>query len=358
MKIGLIGLQNSGKTTIFNALTGLEAEITSYSGQKVEPNLGIVEVKDPRISKLAQMYEPRKPIYTKIEYIDFVGLSEEVDNDVPTSELLTLIKTTDALALIVRNFDDEIISQTLGLPNPISDIDKINSELIISDLIIAEKRLEKIELSKKRGIKETELLIEEKAIKKVMEYLDQEKPIRELELSNEEEKTIRGFQFISQKPIMVILNSRENNFGQNEEVLNKIGNKYKVIEFAGKFEMELNKLSNEEKKEFMEDMGIKESARDRLTELSYDLLGYISFFTIGKDEVRAWTITKGESALEAAGKVHSDFARGFIRAECFSYDDLINAGSEKEVREKGLFRLEGKNYVVKDGDILKIRFNI
>ncbi|HHE36971.1 MAG TPA: redox-regulated ATPase YchF [Candidatus Cloacimonetes bacterium] len=359
MKIGLIGLQNSGKTTIFNALTGLEAEVTSYSTGKVEPNMGIVEVKDERIEKLAEIYEPEKKVYAHIEYIDFGGLTGENENiDVFSDSSMALVKTADALALVVRNFNDEIISQTLGKPDPIKDIQQIESELIISDLIIAEKRAEKIILNKKRGLKDAKLLLEEKVINKVIQFLNEDKPLRDLELADDEEKSIKGFQFISRKPLLIILNSDEDNFGANQKILNEVEKNYKAIEFAGNFEMELSKLPEDEAKEFMEDLNIKESARDRLTKSSYDLMGYISFFTKGKDEVRAWTITEGDKAVEAAGKIHSDLARGFIRAECFSYDDLMTAGSEKVIKEKGLFRLEGKNYLVKDGDILTIRFNV
>ena len=356
MKIGIIGLQNSGKTTIFNALTGQDIEVTSYSSAKTEPNLGIVDVIDERVTRLSEMYEPKKTIYANIEYIDFVGLTGSGNRkDAIPANVLALAKTTDALALVVRNFND---TEVIGDIDPLSDIDSIESELIISDLIIAENRLGKIELSKKRGIKDAALIIEEKALIKIIDQLNSDKSLRDLELSSEEEKAVRGFQFISQKPLLIILNSDEDNFGANEELLNQISEKYKVIEFAGNFEMELSKLPPEEAAEFMEDMNISESARDRLTKFSYEILGYLSFFTVGKDEVRAWTITKGQNAVEAAGKIHSDLARGFIRAECFSYDDLMETGSEKAIKEKGHFRLEGKNYIVKDGDILNIRFSV
>lgn len=356
MKIGLIGLQNSGKTTIFNTLTGLEADVTSYSSQKVEPNHGIVQVEDERVKKLAGIYNPKKTIYATIEYIDFVGLTGNKDkNDAFSGSGMGLVKTADALALVVRNFDDPTSGD---MPNAVSDVDSIESDMLISDLIIAEKRLEKVELSKKRGIKEASLQIEEKALHKIIEHLENSNPIRTLALPSDEEKAVRGFQFITQKPLMIILNSDEDNFGDNDSVIGELQNKYKVIEFAGTFEMELNKLEVDEAIEFMQDMNINESARDRLTKFSYELLGYCSFFTVGEDEVRAWTITKGDDAVEAAGKIHSDLARGFIRAECFSYNDLMQYGSEKNVREKGLFRLEGKKYIVKDGDILNIRFSV
>jgi len=356
MKIGLIGLQNSGKTTIFNALTGLDAEITNYSSQKIEPNIGVVKVEDERVEKLSEMYNPKKTIFATVEYTDFVGLAgNKEQSDAFSGSGMSLVKTADALALVVRNYIDPTSNSS---PDPVADAESIESEMIISDLIIAEKRLEKVELSKKRGIKDASLLIEEKTLNKIISNLGEDQPIRTLNLESDEEKAIRGFQFITQKPLMIILNSDEENFGNSSDIMKELEKRFKVIEFAGNFEMELNKLDAEEAMEFMQDMNIKESARERLTKFSYDLLGYCSFFTVGDDEVRAWTITKGDNAVEAAGKIHSDLARGFIRAECFSYQDLIQNGSEKVIREKGLFRLEGKKYIVKDGDILNIRFSV
>ncbi|MBT7468830.1 MAG: redox-regulated ATPase YchF [Candidatus Cloacimonetes bacterium] len=357
MKLGILGLQNSGKTTIFNALTGQDIETASFTSGKIEPNLGLVNVVDARITKLSEIYNPQKTIYANIEYIDFAGLSGNESGGFP-SNLLALLKTTDAIVLVVRNFEDEIISGVLGVPDVLGDIEKIKSELIISDLIIAEKRLQNIELSQKRGIKDQSLLIEKNAIIKILDGLNSEIPVRKLEFSKEEKKAIKGFQFITQKPILVIVNSDETNFGNNGNLLKEIEKQSKVAEFAGNFEMELNNLSNEDAKEFMSDIGISESAQNRITKLSYELLGYISFFTVGTDEVRAWTIQNGDNAVDAAGTIHSDLARGFIRAECFSYEDLVNIGDEKKIREKGLFRLEGKNYLLKDGDILNIRFSV
>ncbi len=356
MKIGLIGLQNSGKTTIFNALTGLNAEVTSYSSQKIEPNQGIVQVEDERVEKLSEMYKPKKTIFATIEFIDFVGLTgNNANNDAFSSSGMGLVKTADALALVVRNFDDITSGDA---PVPVVDVDSIESDMIISDLIIAEKRLEKVELSKKRGIKDASLQIEEKALQKIIAHLEDSNPIRTLSLASDEGKAVRGFQFITQKPLMVILNSDEENFGNSDLFVKNLQKNYKVIEFSGTFEIELNNLDQDEAVEFMQDMNISESAKDRLTKFSYELLGYCSFFTVGEDEVRAWTITKGADAVEAAGKIHTDLARGFIRAECFSFDDLLQYSNEKNVREKGLFRLEGKKYIVQDGDILNIRFSV
>ena len=356
MKIGIVGLQNSGKTTIFNALTGLKAETAMYSGGKLEPNLGTVEVTDPRITKLSEMYQPKKTIYAHIDFIDFVGLSGSKEKkDLFSSESMALIKTADALALVLRNFSNDFYTED---PDPVTDLENIISELVIADLIIAEKRMEKLELSAKRGIKDISLKLEEAALVKIVAGLNNGTPIIKLDLSEEDKKAVRGFQFVTQKPLMLILNSDESNFQSDSDLIKKLSEIFKTIEFAGKFEEELNNLPEEEAVEFMEDMNITESARDRLTKFAYELMGYISFFTVGKDEVRAWTITDGSTAVEAAGKIHSDLARGFIRGECFSYEDLITEGSEKNLKEKGLFRLEGKTYIVKDGEILHIRFNV
>ena len=230
---------------------------------------------------------------------------------------------------------------------------------MISDLIIAENRLERIAHAAMRGKMTNALHLEEKVFKEIVDHLNENRALSELGLDKEQEKIVRGFQFFTQKPLMVILNSDESVFKKNGDLLSEIEKKYRVIEFAGKFEMELSALDDpEEEKIFMEDMGIQESARDRLTRLAYGLLGYISFFTVGSDEVRAWNIHEGDTALDAAGTIHSDLARGFIRAECITYDDLMAHGSEKAVREKGRMKLEGKNYLVRDGNILSIRFNV
>jgi ribosome-binding ATPase len=359
MKIGIIGLQNSGKTTIFNALTGLNAEVAAYSSQKLEPNIGVVEVPDERINWLSAHYEPKKTIYTHMEFTDFAGLTAGSKNsEAFSAESLGLIKTSEALALVIRNFNDEIICQSQGDPDPQAEIDQIVEDMIISDLLIVEKRLERIVKDKKRGVNLAELQVEENIFTRINEQLNNSKPVRDMEVSAEEEKAIRGFRLLTEKPIMIILNSDENNFGNNEALITEIEKNYSVIELAGNFEMELSKLDSDEAEMFMEDMNISESAVNRLIRFSYNMLGLISFFTVGKDEVRAWTIVSGDNAVQAAGKIHSDLARGFIRAECFHYDKLKELGSEKALREKGMFRLEGKNYLVQDGDIVNIRFSV
>lgn len=355
MKIGLIGLPNSGKTTIFNALTKKEASVTIYSDAKAEPNVAVVEVDDDRLIRLTDMYKPKKTTGAAIEMIDFPGLTEgSAKNGSFSGNSMEWIKNTDALALVVRNFNDDLTED----PRPLRDIDEIDTELLLADLIIVENRLEKLEWFQKRGQKTNTLALEEKALRKVAEQLNNNQPIRNLELEEDEEKAIRGFQFLTKKPFLVILNSDETIFGQNDDIMAKIESRYNVIEFSGRFEAELSRLKDEEAKLFMEDIGIKKSARERLSQFAYRTLGYVSFFTVGEDEVRAWSIHGGDTAVNAAGAIHSDLARGFIRAECFTYDDLIKCGSEKGVRENGHFRLEGKDYIVRDGDVLNIRFSV
>lgn len=351
MKIGLIGLPNSGKTTILNALAKVDAEVTSYANTNPEPNIAIVNVGDERIDILSKLYQPKKITYATIEIMDFIGFSSE--NADP--KFIQAIKRSDALAHVVRNFDDEL----LGEQNPLRDISVIDSELILSDLIIVETRLERIATNKKRGIKSTDSGSEEAILHRIKHHLDENRPISSLVMTKDEVRLINGFQFLTQKPLLIILNSGEDNFGKNHTLIGAIEATHEVIEFAGKFEMELSRLEElEEIDMFMQDIGIEMSARNRLTQFAYDTLGYVSFFTVGKDEVRAWAIHKGDTAVDAAGVIHTDLARGFIRAECFSYDDFITAGSESDVRRNGKFRLEGRDYIVRDGDILSIRFNV
>jgi ribosome-binding ATPase len=354
MKIGLIGLPGSGKTTVFNALTGSKADTQSYGG-KLEPNMAVVTVRDERITRLAEIYQPRKTTYASIEIIDFAGLVQDASKkELFPGKAMGLIKNVHALALVIRNFRNGLNEDL----SPFGDMALIEAELILNDLIVAENRLERIEKSFSRGQGANILKTEEKLLEKICDQLNHNRPIRQLDFSVEEEKMIRGFQFLTQKPVFVVLNSDESNFGSSGSILDEIETRYDVIEFAGAFEMELSRLEASEAEIFMQDMGIKESARDRLTVLAYRIMDYISFFTVGQDEVRAWTLRKGMTAVDAAGTIHSDLARGFIRAECFTYSDLVEYGSEKAVKEKGRFRLEGKEYLVKDSDILSIRSGV
>jgi hypothetical protein len=355
MKIGLFGLPNSGKTTVFNALTKSEAPVTAYAGTKVEPNIAVVDVGDERVKRLSAMYKPRKTVFATIEVVDFVGLRSGSAREEPVAgETVQLARTMDALALVVRNFPDE----TGAAPRPVEDLRALEEELLLGDLVVVEKRLERIRDSRKKGVPTAGQQAEERALEKIAAQLNQEKPVRELEFSVEEMRAIRGFGFLTQKPVIVVINSHETTFGKNAELIEQLSPGRRVVEFAGSFEMELSRLGDEEAEVFMQDMGIQESARERLTRAAYLALGYISFFTVGEDEVRAWNIRAGDNAVEAAGVIHSDLARGFIRAECFGCEDVFELGSEKAVKEKGRLRLEGKDYVVRDGDILNIRYNV
>ena len=355
MKIGLIGLPGSGKTTVFNALTGSTADTGVFSSGKSEPNLAVVEVRDERVTRLSEMFNPRKTIYATIELMDFAGLVQDgTKKELFTGKSMGLIKNVNALGVLLRNFQDDI-HETIS---PLKDLELIESEILLNDLILAETRLERIEAGFKRGQTTPALKAEDAILRRICEQLNQNRSIRELDISEEDQRLIRGFQFLTQKPLLAILNSDEARFGKSGDIVTEIETRYNAVEFAGRFEMDLAALDPEEARDFMQDMGIETSARDRLTNLAYRTMNYISFFTVGQDEVRAWTLHKGMTAVDAAGTIHTDLARGFIRAECFTYNDLIELGSEKAVKEKGRFRLEGKEYIVKDSDILNIRSGV
>jgi GTP-binding protein YchF len=356
VKIGLFGLPKTGKTTLFNALTKSQAQVADYAIAKAEPNVAIVKVGDPRVTMLSEMYKPKKTVYATIEFVDFVGVSEgAIKEESFPPALMKLIRSVDALALVARAFPSDLG----GAPDPLRDIRTIDEELLLCDLVIAEKRLEKIRAGYQRGQKSDAFIFEEKVLTKILEQLNKSLPVRDLSFDEKEATAIRGFQFLTNKPAIAIINSDETSFGAHQTVLDELGKVHKAIEFAGSFEMELSRLEDRnEAKMFMDDMGIKESARDLLTAAAYETLGYISYFTVGADEVRAWNIHRGSNAVTAAAAIHTDLARGFIAAECFSYADLLECGSEKAIKDKGRFRLEGKDYIVKDGDILSIRFNV
>jgi ribosome-binding ATPase len=355
VKIGLLGLPKSGKTTLFNALTKSHAKTDSF-GTKVEPNIAIVEVADERVDRLSAMYKPKKTVRATMEVVDVVGVEQGAakDDKSPWADVVKVIRNADALALVLRNFDSELS----GPPDPAKEFGQMEEEFLLSDMIMVETRLERIEAGAKKGQMTPAVKTEEKVLKRMHEQLNASKPLRELTLDKDEENATKGFQFLTLKSVLAIVNSDEGRLGKNPALLAEIGKTARVIEFAGSFEMELSRLDAADAQAFMQDMGITESARDRLTKLAYETIGYISFFTVGEDEVRAWNITRGQTAVEAAGTIHTDLARGFIAAECFTYEDLKACGSEKAIKEKGKFRLEGKEYAVKDGDILNIRFNV
>jgi GTP-binding protein YchF len=361
VKIAIIGLANSGKTTIFNALTGLDLETTVYPTLTGEPHMGVVKVPDTRIDRLAEIYTPKKVTYATVEYVDYIGLTK---GDIEQNrKVFDLIKDADALVQVIRGFKDESVIHPLETVNPRRDAETLELEMIFGDIDLVDKRLQRMEEGMKRGKKPDET--EKRVLMKCKQALEQELPLREMTFTEEEEKAMRHLQFMSIKPQVVVLNISEGDLSSqtSEEAMSELqaiykGNNVNLLKLCGKIEMEIAQLSAEEARAFLDDLGIGEPALSRLIHVSYDLLGLISFLTTGEDEVRAWTIRKGMSAQKAAGKIHSDIERGFIRAEVVSYDDFIAQRGMTGARDKGLLRLEGKTYEVRDGDIINFRFNV
>lgn len=361
MKSAIIGLANAGRTTIFNALTELNLEVTPYATVATEPHLGMVKVPDPRINRLVEIFRPKKTAFATVEYVDYIGLTKGDLEQI--RKVSDLIKDADAVVHVVRAFEDEGVSHPLGSVNPRRDAETVEMEMIFGDLELVEKRLGRMEDASKRGKKPDET--EKALLLKCREALENERALRDVDFTEGEQKTMRNLQFMSTKPQLVVLNVAEDEIdsektrSQTEAVRAYFaGRQVRVISLCGKIEMEIAQLPHDEAKAFLDDLGIAEPALNRLILISYDFLGLISFLTVGEDEVRAWTIAKGTPAQKAAGKVHSDIERGFIRAEVVAYDDFIASGSMAAARDKGLVRLEGKTYMVKDGDIVNFRFNV
>ena len=360
---GIVGLPNVGKSTLFNAITKKSILMANYPFATIDPNVGVVIVPDERIDVLKDMYNPERVIPTTYEFTDIAGLVKGASNGEGLgNKFLSHIREVDAVVEVVRCFDDENIIHVDGSVDPIRDIEVINVELVLSDLEIVTSRINKIgkkamTTKNKDDVKEIELL------ERIKEALESNIPVRKLGLDEEEKKLISSFNLITLKPIIYALNVEDNdiNTGNNytklvEDYAKKEGSETAII--CAKLESELSELDEEEKKLFLDDLGIKESGVERLINKTYDLLGLATFFTVGKDEVRAWTFKKGSKAPECAGIIHSDFEKGFIKAEVMSYNDLVNAGSELKVRELGKARIEGKEYIMQDGDICHFRFNV
>ena len=356
MNIGLIGLPRSGKTTVFNALTGSAVDTQAYSDGGIDPNVAIVDVEDTRVDALSALYQPKKTTYANIELIDFGGLAGS-GSDAFTAEALNRIKGCNALAFVLRNFEDPVVDAEFGPAEPAAEFAQVYEEILLVDQLVAEKRIAKLEEDRTKGKKPIAHPREEQLLGRIVEALDAGNPASSVELDEEAVRVISGFQFLSAKPVFAVLNSDESRYATAAES-GGTSIPVPVVEFAGQFEAEIASMDEEESAEFMQDAGISESARSRLTTFAYDILGYISFFTVGDDEVRAWTIEKGENAVDAAGTIHSDLARGFIRAECFRCEDVLEYGSEKELKKLGKIRLEGKEYIVENGDVLSIRFSV
>ncbi len=358
MKIGIIGLANSGKTTIFNALTGQNVPTAVYPTTDGHPHEGVVKVPDERVDTLSQIFNPKKTIYATVHYVDYIGLTK--GDPVQNRKVLDVIKDVDAVLHVVRCFEDESVVHPFGKVDPYTDVETVRMELLLSDLELVEKRLQRMDEAAKRGKKPDEK--ERHVLIKCKEALESEIPLREVELSEEETLSIRHLQFITTKPEVLVINLSEEDIGTERErnlieTLGKEGS-CPVVSLSGKIEMEIAQLSEQDRKAFLEDLGLKEPAMHRVIRLCYKHLGLISFFTVVQQEVRAWTIKRGTTALNAAGKIHTDMQRGFIKAEVINYEDFISVGSMAEARKRGLLRLEGKSYEVRDGDIITFRFNI
>jgi hypothetical protein len=359
MKVALLGLSNAGKTTVFNALTGLNSDITNYATIAGEPNIGVVKVPHSEIDTLSEIYRPKKKTFAAIEYLDYIGLTK---GDVKQNrKVFDFIKDADAIVHVARAFYDEAVTHPLESINPVRDAETVELELIFADLAFVETRLERIQEGKNRGKMTDEA--EKKVLLKCREFLEKETPLRDVAFSSDELKLMRPLQFLSTIPKVIVLNCGERDIDTEyvktlEASLLKRYPSANVLTLCGKIEMEISQLPDDEREPFLEELGIDEPASNRLIRSCYQLLGLISFITVGEDEVRAWTVRSNTSAVIAARKIHSDIERGFIRAEVISYQDFMASGSMHTAREKGLLRLEGKTYEVQDGDIINFRFNV
>jgi len=358
MKTGIIGLPQVGKTSLFRILTGAKIEDRGYSNPR-ESHLGVAKVPDERLDKLAALYNPKKTTYATVEFADVAAIGQEALKE---TAFLTNLRNVDALIHVLRAFEDDAIPH-VGPIDPLRDIKNVEFDLMVSDLTQIEKRLERLEKDLKKT-RTADLEKEQALLLRSKEALEAEKPLRELEMSPEEKKLIRGFMFLSQKPVLYALNLSES--ATLGAALEAAAEKYKVAEFAsrpnagvtafcGKVEAELAEMPDEEAAEFLASYGLTESGLVRLIRKSYELLGLISFFTAGEDECRAWTVPANSRAQEAAGAIHTDLEKHFIRAETIHWDTLLEAGSEAAAKAQGTLRLEGKDYLVKDGDVMHIR---
>ena len=362
MKVAIVGIPESGKTTIFNALTRGKAEVAAYS-PTLAPNIGVAKVPDPRLQLLEGIFQPKKTVPAEVSYIDIAGPIKGFGKEGAGGELLNYLTTADALLQVVRAFEDDKVPHPQGSVEPKRDITALDLELALSDLAIMERRLEKLETSLKaaKAMEQESYLKEQLLLQKIKAKMEKDVPIRLQGLAKEEFRMLANYQFLTAKPMLVVLNIGEEQIPQASQLegeIKALHPQFAVVALCGKLEMELAQLSEAEAKEFREAMGLSKPALDRVIDLSYSLLGLVSFFTTVSSELKAWTVPSGTPAPKAAGKIHSDMERGFIRAEVISCSDLESCGNIAEARKRGLLRTEGKDYIIQDGDVVTFLFNV
>lgn len=353
MQIGIVGLKFSGKTTVFNALTGAKVGADSLSSAAAKPNLGVIKVPDERVNHLSSIFKPKKTVYADIQFVD-IPIPAEVKESGKGLDAQTVshIRNTDALVIVVRDFENPAVPHPSNKIDPLQDFLNYEGELRITDFVQVESRLDRMRKENKKGI-------ELDVLTRFKEQLENDKSLRLVPISEAEGKAIVGFRFLSQKPLLVLVNSSESakkDYSNLSNEVKKAGGKFMAL--SAQVEYEISQLPVEEQAAFLAEMGIEKPARERFIRSAYEMMNFISFFTVGEDEVRAWTVSAGAKAPQAAGKIHSDLERGFIRADIVSYADFEKAGSLSKARENATLRQEGKEYIVKDGDIMEVKFNV